>query len=445
MPYATPVMRSQTSQGPWVLGHPCFWKPLAMNFRFAIVGLTLLCFVLFGGLWFWRDYRTRPLFFPKGDVRQIVLTVSGQTVVLEKHEGTWALSPSRNQVIDQRAVASLLVSAKRLESRRSVAASPEERLQFGLNASMNHVVLRSDEEQVDLVFGRQTFDGEAVYMALQGQETVFLVSVERVSQLLRPLAALRERRVFRMPAPEHVDRLVLYRPGRAPLDVVRDGLFWVLDTPSKDLSFVSPKRLAQFVSALDGLRVSAFLARSAVPQPVSPVSVVCEAADMRYAMSFFSEMGSWFGTTDAYPDEVFQVSSEIQHFFSQSWTTDHPIDLDRFEIQSLTLTLRDQTMSFLRKETGGWRGEGNKDETLWVHNVFVAMAALVRLEHPPKGWHADRDVTVIFRKGDLQSRIVFGFSDRMSGVRVSLGDRLMWVSDPEGRFGMHIRSRMAKR
>jgi len=427
----------------------------------GIAWLVALFIVLAVGLFYLKQPpKALPLIL-QGEASEIVLTVAGQSTHMVKVDGRWQLDPPQNMPLDQEVIAGVVIAAKSLKSRRTLAATPEDLRTFGLQSSMNMLLLRSETAQLQMIYGHQTFDGSDIYVRELGRTDVFLVSKERVSQLLKPLAALRDPYLFVVPAADELESIDIQLPGKKQLRMVRHGVFWLIEDAQKKTLYLADKaELDQLISALGSLRVQHFVGVPDLQSGRDLSTFRFEYGGIQRTVSFFRVSGVFFAALQAYPDEVFQVSSEFEDQLQRDWVAKRPFAMDRFVIDTLVLEAVSTTgnarirQTIYKKPSGVWQ-QKDQDKTLWVHNFFVHLSALSRVDMgasvgPSRA--SGRTVqeslgtlpeyALFLRRGDLQSRLDIALTtQKIEGdplVRIQFMDRTMWVRDPGGQFVAHM-------
>ncbi len=419
-----------------------------MRFWQWIVLLFVACVVLASVLFYVKTSDAIVPLTIQGDISKMVLTVSGQSTHMVKVDGIWHLDPPQNIPLDQEVISDILITAASLKSRRGLAATSEDLKRFELQTSMNMLFLDSDTDSLHMVYGRKTFDGADVYVRELGRTDVFLVSTERIQQLLRPLSALRDPYLFAVPSSEVLDQITVSLPNKAPITMVRHGLFWLQeDVQKKKLHLVNRAQIDRLVAALGSLRVQHFVSIPSLKYGQALSTVTFRYGAVQREMSFFQVSGLLFAALDSYPEEVFQISSEFEKKLSDNWIADQPFSMDRFAIDSVLIDASSHVSDtaaireYTKVNSGAWT-DGSADETLWVHNFFVYLSALVR-SHSHKTFPVDGPEYAIFlRVGSLQSRLDIASTTGRDGdnpiLRIRFMDRAMWVVDPDGQFSHHV-------
>lgn len=421
---------------------------MSRSFLWLALGLGLLSCVLGVGFWYlYRPPSVNALASIEG-VSEIVLTVEGESTHMVKLNGVWQMDPPQNMPLDQEAIADIVMTAKTLQSRRTLSATTENIATFGLQSSRNRLVLKSGMTSVQMIYGRQTFDGADVYVRVLGKPEVFLVSTERVQQLLRQRAALRDPYLFAVPSADTLDKFVLQLPGRMPMEMVRHGLFWLLeDAPKKTLYLIDRAYLDQMVSALGSLSVQHFVQMPSLKKGQALSRLTFQSDGIQREMSFFRVSGLLFVALDAYPNEVFQVSSEFEGHLRDDWVAERPFLMDRFSLDAVSVdhtasaSLEKKRQDYHKIPSGKWLCQ-DKDETLWVHNFFVYLSALTRSTPATPPTVTGPEYAILLRMGTLQSHLdiakTAATEDGAPLLRVQLMGRTMWVRDPGGQFVAHV-------
>jgi hypothetical protein len=418
--------------------------------RLGVLLLVLSCALAAGLYYLYRTPAAEGL-IRIGEVSEIVLTVENQSTHMVKLNGVWQLSPPQNKPLDQEVIADIVLTAKSLQSRRTLSATVENLKTYELQDARSRLVLKSGNEEVHMWYGRQTFDGADRYVRVLGKPEVFLVSTERVAQVLRQTAELRDPYLFGVPAVETLEDIVLRLPGKSDLVMVRHGLFWILeDEQKKDLRFVDRAYLDQLVSALGSLSVQHFVGDPRLKRQATPTTFLFRYGGVRREMSFFRVSKLLFVALEDYPDEVFAVSEEFADQLRTEWVAENPFLMDRFSLDLVAIDHNPEASSaktrreFHKKGAGAWV-DSTGDHTLWVHNFFVYLSALTRTS-PPQKTSVAAEYAVTLRMGNLQSQLdIATLTDQRVHplskdpvLRVRFMDRTMWVRDPGGQFVAHV-------
>lgn len=401
-----------------------------MSWR-AFLLLAFLCIALLVAVIWINSHKRSPFLLELGDLSEITLSVSGQTIVLKKKEN-WQLDPPQNIPVDQESVTALIATAGQLETRRILTVSEKERETFQITTA-NSITFTSDFGVFCINTGRDTFDHADVYATIEknGKKNnkIFLLSKERINQILKPLSELRYPYLFAVSLPE-LDKIVIQ--SDTPTTLVRHGLFWILE--QKKLAIVSQSALDRFVSALGSLSVRHYIQDRTLLNTHQGTDVFFYGTVVRH-MKFFSVSDHLFGWIDAYPDEIFEIPSEFLSYITASnWESTQPFQMDRFSLDEVILEGR-ASRRFLKQSTGAWHNEAGKNATIWLHN-FLVYWSNIKQTHRPNRYTLQPETVhvVVFREGNLQSRLELRTHSEWKiaenpVAQVSFMGREMWVSN----------------
>lgn len=177
-----------------------------------------------------KDESAPAFTFAADDITSITLVRGGQSVTLEKRDGTWRVTAPVETRADQNAASTLASSLAGARIERRLAADPSRLENFGLAqpAVIVTVRLTSGEEHV-LRLGARDFSGVSVYAFVDQQSDVALLPSSVLAAADKPLEDLRDRSVLAFKSWE-VTAADLRSP-RAQFRLERRGEDWFLTAP----------------------------------------------------------------------------------------------------------------------------------------------------------------------------------------------------------------------
>ena len=133
---------------------------------------------------------------------------------LVKENGVWFLTAPLITIADQKSVDDILSSFEGIRKSRVIQNSAEDLSAFGLKPArlIVHYALM-EGGQGKLLFGEESPSGEGVYAAVDGKDTVYLLSKRARSPFQKSLYQLRDKNVLRRPRKE-IGKITFERDGR---------------------------------------------------------------------------------------------------------------------------------------------------------------------------------------------------------------------------------------
>ncbi|HEX6242640.1 MAG TPA: DUF4340 domain-containing protein, partial [Polyangiales bacterium] len=201
--------------------------------------------------------------FVRDQVLRLSVTRAGVTMVLDRErdaDGTlssWKLSAPSAGPADQDAVDKLLGELEWLSPRRLLEhVSAKDRATLGLKAPRFVFSYRVDGVDHQAEVGGKDAQGDNDYLAIAGEDTVYVVPKTLVEALDYDVGHFRAKEFLGDITSAWAQRLTLQR-GEQKISVQKDSeRWWVLNEPK---SFADELRVRQVVSVLDGLRAVRFL------------------------------------------------------------------------------------------------------------------------------------------------------------------------------------------
>lgn len=165
------------------------------------------------------------------DVESLRVTAKGETTVLRKANGTWAIVEPVATDADSNDVNTLLSSLTGLEVNREIDPKAADLAQFGLATPKTNITFTAKGGVSGrLRLGDATPSGGDLY-AVKGDETrVFLVSTFVETNLARSSFDLRDKRVLRFER-DKADGIEISAAGKPAVTFARTGSDWRMTTP----------------------------------------------------------------------------------------------------------------------------------------------------------------------------------------------------------------------
>jgi len=141
---------------------------------------------------------SKPAFAFKGeDISSISINRAGQTVVLEKRDGTWSITQPVTAQANQSAVDSLVSSLTSARIERNISATADETKSFGLEepAVTVEIGLASGETQT-LKLGNKDFSGLSVYAKVGDANDVAMIPASVLTSADKSVGDLRDKAIL---------------------------------------------------------------------------------------------------------------------------------------------------------------------------------------------------------------------------------------------------------
>src|SRR5438552_3343670 len=191
----------------------------------------------------------------------IVMPSGGKRMVLEKSGSEWKLSEPINAPADTFAVDSLVSGLINLKMRDQVEAS--DATGTG-NPRYSVEPYGNGDKSYKFNIGNRSVAGNNLYVQMQGQKKVAIVSGDVMDQLDKPYTSLRQNRLFQS---VNIKQLEISKPD----------LKLVLQKPGNDWEMIAPQKMpcessevSDLTSAITSMSAAEFVDESDVPEPLLP-------------------------------------------------------------------------------------------------------------------------------------------------------------------------------
>jgi hypothetical protein len=157
----------------------------------------------------------------------------GKEISLRKEDGIWRVTKPLALRADTDAVQDLLSSMDSITRNRVIDEAAKDLSAFGLQpAKMTVQYELEDGNKGALLFGETSPSGEGVYMAVEGSQTVYLLSATARQRFEKGLYTVRDKTVLRRPRGE-IAQIAFERDGKRFVLQKKEGDAWDMVEPVK--------------------------------------------------------------------------------------------------------------------------------------------------------------------------------------------------------------------
>jgi len=186
------------------------------------------------------DFRSRtPVEFTDGEVSALVLRGAVPIRLVQGADSRWQIAEPGPYPASDAAVADL---TRELRNLRAVEFKddPGELSQYGLAAPEHEISIEfkdGTKEPLTLSLGTPPGDSEDTWLRISGRKSLFRLASNPADRLLKPVEALRERRLFRF-ATDRVTTVTLEPGGEAKVELVKQDGKWTVNGRPGDEPFI---------------------------------------------------------------------------------------------------------------------------------------------------------------------------------------------------------------
>lgn len=199
--------------------------------------------------------------FDRDKVEALELTHEGRTVKLAKKGGKWAVVRPVATGADQGTVDSVLSAVEFLTKTRTIDAddAKKKRADFGLDRPRVKGTFRIRGRAYSFSVGGPDSTGDGVYLAVGGDEHVYVVAKDFHDSVAKGLGDLRDKRIVDVRASKA--KAVTIRGGAAEARLRKSEGVWHLETPVRGRA--SKAKVEEIVRGMESLRADRFVADGA--------------------------------------------------------------------------------------------------------------------------------------------------------------------------------------
>jgi hypothetical protein len=199
--------------------------------------------------------------FDRDKVESLELTHDGATVKLEKKAGKWRVVRPVETGADEGAVDAILSAVEFLSKTRTIDAADarKKRADFGLDHPRVRGTVRIRGKAHSFSVGGADSTGEGVYLAVRGDDHVYVVPKDFHDSVAKGLGELRDKRIVEVRVSKA--KAVVIRGGAAEARLKKSEGSWHLEAPVRGRA--SKAKVEEIVRGMESLRAERFVADGA--------------------------------------------------------------------------------------------------------------------------------------------------------------------------------------
>jgi hypothetical protein len=384
--------------------------------------------------------------FVRDKVTRLTLTRAGKRAVLERapavegEPSSWKLLEPARVDADSQAVDQLLGELEWLSARRVLDhVSDQDRKAFGLDKPGYSLGYRVAGEEHTLRIGKIDVHDESYYAALDGEPNVYVVPKTVIEALDHEPGHFRSKEFLGSIVGAWAQRIELRGPQGARALLKEGDTWWVLAEPK---SHADPKRAAELVDKLDGLRAVRFLEDDAKAQALAALSggerrsvelrvVPDEHREdkapsllvLQFAGACPGHAGERVARAGDKGDPVCVLAEELGPFEASAHELRllRPFAADPSEIESLELRGESSALA-LKREGENWTAQANKPDREAVEAWLAELAAQRASEVLPVKEIAADFTLALHLVGDKKLELKADLDDAAGRVLVRRGE-----------------------
>ncbi|MFH1021753.1 MAG: DUF4340 domain-containing protein [Planctomycetota bacterium] len=197
--------------------------------------------------------------FKEEEVESLEVINSTGTFAFVREDKAWKLVKPIAADADSGIVGGVLSELNYMRRTTAIEPAPGKSLvaaDFGLDAPQTSIAFRQKGQPVrKLLVGKKDVTNDNVYVRVEGQPDILVVSQYLVSRVDKPLNEFRDKKVVALDK-EKVDKVEIAGAGKVPVTLVKEGDRWTITAPAPD--FADAQKVTDLLGALQDLRAEEF-------------------------------------------------------------------------------------------------------------------------------------------------------------------------------------------